>query len=193
MLDVDQLMLELTRAEKAALLGGSNFWQTMPVPRLGIPKIMVSDGPHGLRAQPGDGDHLGVGDSLPATCFPTASAIASSWNPAFCTESGRRRSGGARHELVRHPRTRHQYEATPLGGIDAQVDERTLREIYLPASERVVTASQPWTVMCSYNKSQRHVGVTRPVAAAHRAARGVRVRRVWSSPTGAPSTTGWRH
>src|SRR6476620_4442137 len=89
-LDVDRLLGELTVAEKASLTSGSSFWYTRAVERLGIPKIMVSDGPHGLRAQPGEGDHVGIGGSLPATCFPTASAIASSWNPELL-----RRVGGA--------------------------------------------------------------------------------------------------
>jgi beta-glucosidase-like glycosyl hydrolase len=51
------------------------------VERLGTPKIMVSDGPHGLRARPAERDRLGLGGSLPATCLPTASAIASAWDP----------------------------------------------------------------------------------------------------------------
>ena len=76
-LDIDALLSELTLEEKASLTSGSSFWYTAPVERLGIPKIMVSDGPHGLRAQPGEGDHVGLGGSLPATCFPTASAVAS--------------------------------------------------------------------------------------------------------------------
>ncbi len=59
--DIDNLLLELTLEEKASLTSGSGFWYTAPVERLGIPKIMVSDGPHGLRAQPGDGDHVGPG------------------------------------------------------------------------------------------------------------------------------------
>ena len=71
---------ELTLKEKASLCLGSHFWYTAPVERLGIPLIMVSDGPHGLRAQPGEGDHVGIAGSVPATCFPTASALASSWN-----------------------------------------------------------------------------------------------------------------
>src|SRR3954463_15731407 len=88
MLDVDHLLAELTVAEKASLTSGSSFWYTTPVERLGIPKIMVSDGPHGLRAQPGEGDHVGLGGSVPATCFPTASAVASAWNPHLLRRVG---------------------------------------------------------------------------------------------------------
>ena len=87
-LDIDALLSELTLEEKASLTSGSSFWYTAPVERLGIPKIMVSDGPHGLRAQPGEGDHVGLGGSLPATCFPTASAVASAWNPDLLRRIG---------------------------------------------------------------------------------------------------------
>ena len=87
-IDVDALLTELTVAEKASLTSGSGFWYTAPVERLGIPRIMVSDGPHGLRAQPGAGDHVGLGGSLPATCFPTASAVASTWNPELLRRIG---------------------------------------------------------------------------------------------------------
>ena len=80
-LDVDSVLSRLTLDEKAALTSGSGFWWTRAIERLGVPAIMVSDGPHGLRAQPGLGDHVGLGSSLQATCFPTASAIASSWDP----------------------------------------------------------------------------------------------------------------
>src|SRR3954468_4811699 len=88
MLDVDRLLGELTLTEKASLTSGSSFWYTTPVERLGILRIMVSDGPHGLRAQPGEGDHVGLGGSLPATFFPTASAIASTWNPGLLARIG---------------------------------------------------------------------------------------------------------
>ena len=81
--NIDHVLAELTLDEKAALTSGSGFWWTYPVERLGVPAIMVADGPHGLRVQPVQGDHIGIGGSLPATCFPTASAIASSWNPAL--------------------------------------------------------------------------------------------------------------
>jgi beta-glucosidase len=79
--DFTNRLSELTLEEKASLCLGSAFWHTAPVERLGIPRIMVSDGPHGLRAQLEQGDHVGLMDSAPATCFPTASALGSSWNP----------------------------------------------------------------------------------------------------------------
>jgi beta-glucosidase len=182
------------------LTSGSAFWHTAPVERLGVPKIMVSDGPHGLRAQPGEGDHVGLGGSLPATCFPTASAVASSWNPELLGRIGKALAQEARAvnlsvilgpgiNMKRSPLCGRNFEyfsedpylsgelgigivdGIQSGGVgtsvkhyaannqetdrlrvDARVDERTLREIYLPAFERTVTACRPWTVMCAYNK-----------------------------------------
>ena len=78
--DPAALLAGLELEEKTALLSGSGFWHTRPVERLGIPSVMVADGPHGLRKQPGPGDHVGVGDSVPATCFPTAAALGSSFD-----------------------------------------------------------------------------------------------------------------
>src|SRR5689334_1534757 len=199
-LDIDALLQDLTLEEKASLTSGSSFWYTAPVERLDVPRIMVSDGPHGLRAQPGEGDHVGLGGSLPATCFPTASAVASSWNPDLLRRIGEALAQEARAtnlsvilgpgvNMKRSPLCGRNFEyfsedpylagelavgivdGIQSGGIgtslkhyaannqeddrlrvDAQVDERTLREIYLPAFERVVTHSQPWTVMAAYNK-----------------------------------------
>jgi beta-glucosidase len=74
--DVTQLTLE----EKAALTSGASFWYTKAVERVGVPAIMVTDGPHGLRKQREGGDHLGIGDSVPATCFPPAVGLGSSWD-----------------------------------------------------------------------------------------------------------------
>ena len=67
--DVPGLVGQLTLAEKVSFCVGSDFWHTAGVERLGIPKIMVSDGPHGLRAQMDEADHLGLSGSVPATCF----------------------------------------------------------------------------------------------------------------------------
>lgn len=74
------LIREMTLEEKAGLLSGRDIWSTKPLRRLGIPELYLSDGPHGLRKQVGTADHLGLNASLPATCFPTASTIANSWN-----------------------------------------------------------------------------------------------------------------
>ena len=79
-MDVEKLISEMTTEEKAALVSGTDFMYTNPIPRLGIPSLCMSDGPHGLRKQIGNGDN-GVSQSEPATAFPTAAATASSWNP----------------------------------------------------------------------------------------------------------------
>ena len=191
---------ELTLEEKASLCLGSDFWHTAPVERLGIPAIMVSDGPHGLRAQLGEADHVGLMGSAPATCFPTASALGSSWNPelfgtvgeALALEANKLGVSvvlGPGINMKRSPLCGRNFEYVSedpwLAGelatamvqgiqhhgigtslkhyaannqeddrlrVSAEVDERTLREIYLPAFERVVKSAQPWTIMCAYNK-----------------------------------------
>src|SRR5688500_5699702 len=81
-------LAELTLEEKASLCLGSDFWHTAPVPRVGIPPITLSDGPHGLRRQPDEGDHVGISGSLPATCFPTACALASSFDAGLVRRVG---------------------------------------------------------------------------------------------------------
>jgi beta-glucosidase len=197
---VSSLLAQLTLEEKASLCLGADFWHTAPVERLGIPAIMVSDGPHGLRKQPDVGDHVGLGGSVAATCFPTASALASSWDPALVRRVGQALGVECRAENVavllgpginikRSPLCGRNFEyfsedpylagvlATAMVDgmqsqgvgaslkhyaannqetdrlrVSADVDERTLREIYLPAFEQVVTQAQPWTVMCAYNK-----------------------------------------
>lgn len=78
--DVADLVADLTLEEKASLTSGASFWTTKPVERVGIPAVMLTDGPHGLRKQAQGGDHLGLGDSVPATCFPPAVALGSSWD-----------------------------------------------------------------------------------------------------------------
>ena len=80
---------KMTLEEKAALLSGKNEWQTWEIARLHVPSILLSDGPHGVRKQEGNGDHLGLNPSLPATCFPTAAAIANSWDEKLGEEIGK--------------------------------------------------------------------------------------------------------
>ena len=79
-MDIQKYIRKLTVEEKAALVSGTDFMYTNPIPRLGIPSLCMSDGPHGLRKQIGEGDN-GISQSEPATAFPTAAATASSWNP----------------------------------------------------------------------------------------------------------------
>lgn len=199
-LDVERVLAELTLEEKAALTSGSDFWHTEAVERLGVPAVMVTDGPHGLRKQATSADHLGIGDSVPATCFPPAAALASTWDVGLLERVGRALGRETRGNDVavllgpgvnmkRSPLCGRNFEyfsedpalagdlaAAMVTGVQsegvgtslkhfaannqetdrmrvsADVDERTLREIYLPAFERVVTRAQPWTVMCSYNR-----------------------------------------
>lgn len=75
------LIDKMTLEEKAALTSGKNFWDSVDIERLGIPSIKMSDGPHGIRKQAGNADHLGLNKSIPATCFPTAASMANTWNP----------------------------------------------------------------------------------------------------------------
>jgi beta-glucosidase len=198
--DIPRLVSELTLEEKASLCSGSDFWHTQPIERLGIPAIMVADGPHGLRKQAEEMDHLGLAKSVPATCFPSAAGLGSTWDPALLARVGEALGRETRANEVsvllgpgvnmkRSPLCGRNFEyfaedpllagelATAMVGgiqsqgvgtslkhfaannqetdrlrVDAQVDERTMREIYLPAFERVVKGAQPWTVMCAYNK-----------------------------------------
>jgi beta-glucosidase len=197
---VAALVAGLSVAQKAALCLGSDFWHTAPVSEAGVEAIMLSDGPHGLRKQPGRTDHAGLRDSLPATCFPTASALGSSWDTELAREVGAALGAEARAQdiavvlgpgvnIKRHPLCGRNFEyfsedphlsgalaaalvdglqSQQVGGcvkhfaannqetdrmrVSAEVDERTLREVYFPAFERVVTTARPWLVMCSYNK-----------------------------------------
>ena len=198
--DVERVLAQLTLEEKASLTSGSDFWHTQPVERAGVPAVMVADGPHGLRKQADNPDHLGIGNSVPATCFPTAAALGSSWDVDLLHRVGQALGRETRANdvaVLLGPGV--NIKRTPLGGrnfeyvsedpvvagevataivrgiqsqgvgtslkhfaannqesdrmrVSAEVDERTLREVYLPAFERVVKNAQPWTVMCAYNK-----------------------------------------
>jgi hypothetical protein len=186
---------QMTLQEKASLCSGSDFWLLQKIPRLGLERVMVSDGPNGLRKQASSADHLGIGKPVEATCFPAGVNIASSWDVELCMEVatclGRecRAEGvsvvlGPAVNIKRNPlcgRSFEYYSEDPhLAGelgvafvqgvqsqgvgtsvkhfaannqeyhrmrVDTLVDQRTLRELYLPAFERVVIGSQPWTVM----------------------------------------------
>ncbi|MNW40666.1 Thermostable beta-glucosidase B [compost metagenome] len=74
------LIKNMTLEEKASLMSGKDFWQTQEIESLEIPSIFLADGPHGIRKQAEEADHLGLNPSLPATCFPTAATVANSWN-----------------------------------------------------------------------------------------------------------------
>ena len=194
------LVARMSLEEKAAFCSGRSFWHMEANERLGLPAVMLTDGPHGLRKQAGDADHVGLGRSVPATCFPTASALASSWDRDLLREVGVALGEQCAAENVavllgpgmnikRHPLCGRNFEyfsedpllsgelaAALIRGIqsqgvgacvkhfavnnqeqgrmfvDAIVDERTLREIYLRGFEIAVRKARPWTVMCAYNR-----------------------------------------
>ncbi len=196
--EIKALIAQMTLEEKAALCTGASNWTTTPVERLGIPELVCSDGPHGVRRQanvrePG-------AKSLPATCFPTYSSLASTWNRDLMEQIGQALAEecitlkvdvllGPGVNMKRTPLCGRNFEyysedpylagemaAAMINGvqrkgvgtsikhyaannqeferftISAEIDERTLREIYLPAFEKAVKQAKPWTVMCSYNK-----------------------------------------
>lgn len=86
--DIQNLISQMTLEEKAGLCSGADFWHLKGIARLGVPSIMVTDGPHGLRKQAGAADHVGLNESVPATCFPTASALAATWNRDLIRQVG---------------------------------------------------------------------------------------------------------
>ena len=86
-METERILQQMTVEEKAALVSGTNFMYTNPIPRLSIPSLRMSDGPHGLRLQKEGGDN-GVSESEPATSFPTAATTASGWNPENARKMG---------------------------------------------------------------------------------------------------------
>ena len=193
---ISQMMLE----EKADLCSGADFWHTKAVERLGIPAVMVSDGPHGLRKQDDKADHLGINDSIKAVCFPAGCALASSFDRDLAERMGRvigeecQAEGvstilGPAVNIKRSPLCGRNFEyysedpyaaaemsAAFIRGVQSKnvgtsvkhflannqekrrmtnssdVDERTLREIYMVPFEGAVKNGKPWTVMNSYNR-----------------------------------------
>lgn len=193
---IDQMSLE----EKAAILSGKGEWQSREIERLGIPSIFCSDGPHGIRKQEGAGDHLGIHESLPATCFPTAATVANSWDEELAEEIGTALGEEAAAQGVdillgpglnikRNPLCGRNFEyfsedpylsgkmaAAYIRGIQSQgvfacpkhfaansqelrrmamnavVDERTLREIYLTGFEIALKEGKAGALMTSYNQ-----------------------------------------
>ncbi len=151
---------QLTREEKASLTSGADFWHTQAIERVGIPSLMMTDGPHGLRKQEGAGDALGLGASVPSTCFPPAVGIGSAFDPELTARVG----AAIAHEAIvqdvsvvlgpginiKHFAANNQ--ETDRMRVSANIDERPLREIYLRAFQQVIELSRPWTVMCSYNR-----------------------------------------
>lgn len=87
-MDVKKIVMEMTLEEKAGMCSGLDFWHTKGVERLGVPTVMVSDGPHGLRKQADDADHLGINDSITAVCFPAACATACTFDRNLMNDMG---------------------------------------------------------------------------------------------------------
>lgn len=198
--NLKELVSSMTLEEKAGMCSGLDFWHLKSVDRLNIPSVMVSDGPHGLRKQDAQADHLGINESIPAVCFPPAVLSACSFDRALLSELGDAIGKEAQAtdvsvvlgpavNIKRSPLCGRNFEyysedpylageaaAAFISGVQShhvgtsikhfaannqelnrltcssEVDERTLREIYLPAFETAVKKSQPYTVMCSYNK-----------------------------------------
>ncbi|HWT73126.1 MAG TPA: glycoside hydrolase family 3 C-terminal domain-containing protein [Mobilitalea sp.] len=198
--EIRDLISKMTLEEKAGMCSGADFWRTKEVERLGIPAVMVSDGPHGLRKQADEADHLGINDSIKAVCFPAGCGTAASFNLDLITMMGETLGNECQAEgisvilgpavnIKRSPLCGRNFEyysedpflATEIAGAlikgvqsknvgtsmkhflannqetrrmssSSEVDERTLREIYLAAFEGAVSKQKPWTVMCSYNK-----------------------------------------
>ena len=99
-MDIKALVSKMTLEEKAGLCSGDDFWHTKAVERLGIPRTMVSDGPHGLRKQSDAADHLGINDSIEAVCYPAASATAASFDTEMIREMGEALGESCQHEKV---------------------------------------------------------------------------------------------
>ena len=195
-----ELVAAMTLEEKCSMLSGMDFWHTQSVERLGIPAVMVSDGPHGLRKQDDKADHMALNESIKAICFPTACATAASFDRDLLRRIGEAIGDQCQHEQVavnlgpainikRSPLCGRNFEylsedpylagelaVSMVQGVqsrdvgtsvkhfagnsqehrrmasDSVIDERTLREIYLPAFEAAVKRGHAWTLMCSYNK-----------------------------------------
>lgn len=197
---IKEIISKMTLEEKAGMCSGSDFWHTKAVDRLGVPPIMMSDGPYGLRKQDQEGDHAGINESIKAVCFPTGSAAGSSFDVDLMTTLGEALGDECQAENVsillgpainikRSPlcgRNFEYFSEDPLltsaiatsyvKGVQSknvgtslkhylannqehrrmssssEIDERTLREIYLAGFEGVVKEAKPWTIMCSYNR-----------------------------------------
>lgn len=186
-------------SEELRVTTGEDFWRIPGIPSLGLGPTVTSDGPHGLRRQRSETDHVGIHQSDQATCFPTAAAMASSWSRSTSEAVGRALGAEARAagvgvllgpglNIKRSPlggRNFEYFSEDPIltgelgvayvNGVQSQgvascpkhfaannqetgrltrssdVDERTLREIYLRAFGTVVRKAQPWALMSSYN------------------------------------------
>jgi beta-glucosidase len=200
MKDINNIISQMTLEEKASLCSGLDFWHMKGVERLGVPSIMITDGPHGLRKQAQSNGQVRLQETVPSTCFPTASTLAATWNRDLIYQVGEAlgeeclaekvgvilgpgvnikrsplcgrnfeyfsedpyltgeiakshikgvQSKGVGTSLKHYTANNQEYRRMV---IDAIVDERALREVYLAGYEIAVKGAQPWTVMCAYNE-----------------------------------------
>ena len=195
---VQDILSKMTLEDKISLCNGADFWHSKAMAQYGIPAVTMSDGPHGVRCQKNGADMLGVNESEPATCFPTAVTSGATWDAELLKAEGQAigEEGlsygvdvvlGPGVNIKRNPLCGRNFEyfsedpciAGAMGAAwvqgaqstgagtslkhfaannqeykrfngNSQVDERTLRELYLPAFETVIKAARPETVMCSY-------------------------------------------
>jgi len=116
-MDIQQIISAMTLEDKISLCTGGDFWHTKAMPRYGIPAIMMSDGPHGLRCQAAEADMIGINESLPATCFPTAVTAGATWNRELYAQEGEaigREGAAAGVSVVLGPGC--NIKRNPLGG-----------------------------------------------------------------------------
>lgn len=198
--EIRNLISQMTLEEKAGMCSGADFWHLKGIERLGVPSVMVTDGPHGLRKQAEGGDHLGINESEKAVCFPAGCATASSFDRDLIRRQGETIGQecqamnvstilGPAMNIKRSPLCGRNFEyfsedpyvsselaAALIKGVQSRnvgtsakhflannqekrrmtnssdVDERTLREIYLASFEGAIKKAKPWTVMSSYNR-----------------------------------------
>ena len=198
--NIRKLISQMTLEEKAGMCSGSDFWHLKGIERLGIPAVMVTDGPHGLRKQANGSDHLGINESEKAICFPAGCATASSFDRDLIRRQGELIGQecqamdvstilGPAMNIKRSPLCGRNFEyysedpyvsaemaAAMVEGVQSKnvgtsvkhfavnnqekrrmtsssnVDERTLREIYLASFEGAIKKAKPWTVMSAYNR-----------------------------------------
>ena len=197
---IQNLISQMTLEEKAGMCSGADFWHLKGIEHLGIPSVMVTDGPHGLRKQAEEADHLGLNESEKAICFPAGCATASSFDRELIRKQGELLGQecqamnvstilGPAMNIKRSPLCGRNFEyysedpylstemaAALIEGVQSKnvgtsakhfvannqekrrmtnssdMDERTLREIYLASFEGAVKKAKPWTVMSSYNR-----------------------------------------